>query len=339
MKFALGLDVHKKETVYALVTDKGKTQERGSIKTDPKKCLELIEWIPKDQVIIGMESSTYIYPLYDILNDAGYTVKVANPMKLKRITQSLIKNDERDALEIALQLLRNDFPESYMLSKEMRDKRELVRQHIRLTQEKTRLKNQIHSHIAKHNFRVKSQMGTIKSFQELENMPLPKFARLTLNVLVSGLKSVQMQLYKLDNYFVSFVKNNIEATKLMTIDGIGKFTATTFIVELGDWHRFKSVQELTAYTGLIPCMKGSAKKMYYGRMRFDGNHQIKYAFNRAAEQAIRKDNKFKTYYNKLISRGKNRRTAIGAVANKLIRTSYGVLHNEELAIQALEERG
>lgn len=339
MKFALGLDVHKRETTYALVTHEGKIQERGSIKTDPKRCLELIAWIPKDQLIIGMESSTFIYPLYDALNDAGYNVKVANPMKLKRITQSAIKDDDRDALEIALQLLRSDFPESYMLSKEMRDKRELVRQHIRLTKEMVRLKNQIYSHIAKHNFRLRSRLDTLKSYKELKEMPLPKFAKLALDVLVSRLRSIQLQLYKLDGYFYSFVQHNEDAKKLTTIDGIGKFVATTFIVELGDWHRFKSVKDLTAYIGLIPNMKGSAKKMYYGRMRFDGNHQIKYAFNRAAEQAIRKENKFKAHFNKLMSKGKKRRTAISAVANKLVRTCYGVLHNEELAIQALMERG
>ena len=203
----------------------------------------------------------------------------------------------------------------------------------------TRLKNQIHSHIAKHNFRLRSRLDTLKSYKELKDIPIPKFARMTLDVLVARLRSTQLQLYKLDNYFYSFVQNNEEASKLTTIDGIGKFVATTFIVELGDWHRFNSVKELTSYIGLIPNMKGSAKKMYYGRMRFDGNHQIKYAFNRAAEQAIRKDNKFRAYFNKLIGKGKKRRTAIGAAANKLVRTCYGVLHNEELAIQALMERG
>ncbi|RLG13908.1 MAG: hypothetical protein DRN71_03980 [Candidatus Nanohalarchaeota archaeon] len=81
MNFTLGLDVHKQTTAYALVTEEGRIQERGEIKTDPKQCLDVISWISKSQLVIGMESTTFICPLYDTLNDAGYKVKVANPVK------------------------------------------------------------------------------------------------------------------------------------------------------------------------------------------------------------------------------------------------------------------
>jgi len=147
MKFALGLDVHKRTTTYALVNERGEIQQRGETKTNPKLCLELVSWLPTSALQVGMESSTYIYPLYDAFNDAGYDVRVAHPAKLSRITKAAVKHDDKDALDLALQLLRNDFPESYILSKEMRDKREIIRQHIKLTNEKTRTKNRIHSPI------------------------------------------------------------------------------------------------------------------------------------------------------------------------------------------------
>lgn len=327
--FVLGLDVHKDTTAYALINEHGEVQRQGEIRTIPKLCLGLISWIPMSNLKIGMESSTYIYPLYDAFNDAGYQVKVAHPTKLRRITQSDIKYDGKDAKDIALQLLRNDFPESYILSKEMRDKRETIRMHIKLTQEQTAIKNRIYSLLARHNCRLPCKLESIKSVNMLVDIQLPQEAKITLSILTEQFTKTKSCLKLVDKLIAQFVKANEDAQKLMKINGIGPFTAATYIIELGDWRRFQAVKQLTAYVGMIPRMSGSAHKMYYGRMRPDGNSQIRYAFGRAAEIAIKKDNEFRAFFNKLISKGKKRRTAISAVANKLLRTCYGVLHAEQ----------
>ncbi len=329
MKFTLGLDVHKETTTYALVNEHGQVQQKGEIKTNPKLCLDLISWIPTSELQVGMESSTYIYPLYDALNDGGYKVKVAHPVKLHRITKSEIKHDDKDAEDIALQLMRSDFPESYMLSKEMRDKREIIRMHIKLTQEQTAIKNRIYSLLARHNCRLPCKLESIKSINLLTDIQLPQVAKITLSILTEQLTKTKSCLKAVDKLIAQFVKANSDTQKLIKIDGIGQFTSATFIIELGDWRRFQSVKQLTAYVGMIPRMSGSAHKMYYGRMRPDGNHQIRYAFGRAAEVAIKKDNEYQKFFKKLISKGKRRRSAISAVANKLLRTCYGVLHAEQ----------
>ena len=330
MNMTLGLDVHKRTTAYALVNERGEVQQRGETKTNPKLCLELVSWLPSSAVQIGMESSTYIYPLYDAFNDAGYRVRVAHPAKLSRITKAEVKHDDKDALDLALQLLRNDFPESYILSKEMRDKRQMIRQHMTLTNEESRIKCRIHSLLAQYDIRVPCQLGTKKSFEFMQAIQLPTNSKLTLEIFTLQLKKAKELLRLIDTQIRHFVANNKEAQAIMRLDGVGEFTAATFLIELGDWKRFKSVKQLTSYAAMIPKMSGSAHKMYYGRMRTDGNQQIRFAFNRAAEQAIRKDNQFKLCFQKLISKGKRRRTAIGAIANKLLRCCYGVLHAEEL---------
>lgn len=328
-RLTLGLDVHKDTTAYALINEHGTVQRQGETRTNPKLCLDLISWIPASELQIGMESSTYIYPLYDAFNDAGYKVKVAHPTKLRRITMSNLKNDPKDAKDIALQLLRNDFPESYMLSKEMRDKREIIRMHIKLTQEQTAIKNRIYSLLARHNCRLPCKLGSIKSVNVLAEIQLPQAAKINLSILTEQFNKTKSCLKAVDKLIAQFVNTNEDAQKLIKIDGIGQFTSATFIIELGDWKRFQSVKQLTAYVGMIPRMSGSAHKMYYGRMRSDGNSQIRYAFGRAAEAAVKKDNEFRAFFSKLIGKGKKRRTAISAVANKLLRTCYGVLHAEQ----------
>lgn len=334
MKFTLGLDVHKQTIRYALVNERGIIQDQGTISTNLVSCGKLLDSIPESNLIIGMEASTYIYPIYDFFKEKGYIVKVANPQKLHRITKAFSKNDAKDAIDIALQLLRNDFPESYMLTPEMRDKRELIRQHFKLTQEQTRLKNQIYSHLARYNLKLTSKLGTYKSFEELETMPLNGYAKVTLKLLSSRLKSAKENLKLIYKELEAYSKQDKNTQALMKIDGIGLLSACTFILELGDYKRFKSVEDLTAYVGLIPKMLCSGGKVYHGRMRRDGNKQIKYIFTRAAEIAIRASNQFQDFYNKLKAKGKKRRTIMAAVANNMLRTCYGVLNKEDQTYQA-----
>ena len=58
--------------------------------------------------------------MYDFIESRGFDMKPANPLKIKLIAESRMKNDDVDS-EILAKLLRNDWkPESYVPSKEIR---------------------------------------------------------------------------------------------------------------------------------------------------------------------------------------------------------------------------
>lgn len=328
--YKVGLDVHKASITGAIIDMKGNLYNKCRFRNRILDMFRFIEGLPPEQTEVGMECGTYVYPLYDALIEKGFKVRVAHAKKLRRITESAVKNDDKDAEDIARQLLVRDFPESFILNKEQRENRELIRMRIKIVQEQTRTKNRIKMFLARFNEKIKSKSAfTREGIAELTKIELPKYARRTLDILIRELLHVKKEIKNIDKELELISEKLPEAKLLRTIPSIGQFSSLTFLVELGDWKRFKNVKNLSAYIGMIPKMSGSANKMHFGRMRFDGNKAIRYAFNRAAEHAIRsKNNAFYEYFSRLYPR-KKRRTAVAAVAHKMLRVCYGVLKSGE----------
>jgi len=328
--YKVGMDVHKASITGAIVDIKGNLQNKCKFKNSIGDMFKFVEGLPPEFTEVGMECGTYIYPLYDALVEKGFKVRVAHAKKLRRITESTVKNDDKDAEDIARQLLVRDFPESFILNKEQRENRELVRMRIKIVQEQTRTKNRIRMFLARFNIQTESRSPfTNIGIAELNSIKLPTYARRSLDILIRALLHVKKEIKGIDNQLKSIGENIPESNLLRTIPSVGQFASLTFLVELAEWQRFKKVKNLSAYVGMIPKMSGSANKMYYGRMRFDGNKAIRYAFNRAAEHAIRsKNNEFYRYFTRLYPK-KKRRTAVAAVAHKMLRVCYGVLKSGE----------
>lgn len=328
--YKVGMDVHKASITGAIVDIKGNLQNKCKFKNSIEDMFKFVEGLPPEFTEVGMESGTYIYPLYDALVEKGFKVRVAHAKKLRRITQSAAKNDDKDAEDIARQLLVRDFPESFILNKEQRENRELIRMRIKIVQEQTRTKNRIRMFLARFNLKIKSRSPfTNIGIDELKSLELPKYAKRSLEILIRELLFVKKEIKHIDEQLGQIEETLPEAKLLRTIPSIGQFSALTFLVELAEWKRFKNVKNLSAYIGMIPRMSGSANKMYFGRMRFDGNKSIRYAFNRAAENAIKmKSSEFYEYFTRLYPK-KKRRTAVAAVAHKMLRVCYGVLRSGE----------
>ncbi len=328
--YKVGMDVHKASITGAIIDTKGNLHSKCKFKNSIGDMFKFVEGLPPEFTEVGMESGTYIYPLYDALVEKGFKVRVAHAKKLRRITQSTIKNDDKDAEDIARQLLVRDFPESFILNKEQRENRELIRVRIKIVQEQTRTKNRIRMLLGRFNLKIKSKSPfTKEGMSELNTLPFPFYAKRSLEILIRNLEHVRKEIKNIDKELEK-IGSKIPETKLLrTIPSIGPFSSLTFLVELAEWKRFENVKNLSAYIGMIPKMSGSANKMYFGRMRFDGNKSIRYAFNRAAEHAIRmKNNEFYEYFTRLYPK-KKRRTAVAAVAHKMLRVCYGVLKSKE----------
>jgi transposase len=78
-----------------------------------------------------------------VIESRGFALKLANPLKIKLIAESRMKNDDVDS-EILAKLLRNDWiPESYVPSKDIREIRRIVRTRIQISQTLRSYKNRI----------------------------------------------------------------------------------------------------------------------------------------------------------------------------------------------------
>jgi transposase len=104
--------------------------------------------------------------------------------------------------------------------------------------------------------------------------------------------------------------------------------AMTILVQLGDISRFKQLDELCNYVGLVPKMYGSGEKMQTGKMIKRGRKELKIMLIEASWQAIRKDPALMVKFDEL-SQNMNKNKAIIRIARKLLNRIRFVLSNQQ----------
>ena len=116
-----------------------------------------------------------------------------------------------------------------------------------------------------------------------------------------------------------------------SIFGIGEFTASIIIAELGDINRFNNIKELTAYCGLDPSIKQSGKSInIHGPISKSGNKYMRKLLFISVFNIIRLsskchvENDIETYYRKKRNEGKHHYAAIIASTTKLLRQIFAL---------------
>lgn len=111
-----------------------------------------------------------------------------------------------------------------------------------------------------------------------------------------------------------------------SIFGIGEFTASIIIAELGDINRFNNIKELTAYCGLDPSIKQSGKSIdVKGPISKSGNKYMRKILFIICLNIVRLsskchvENDIEIYYRKKRNEGKHHYAAIIACTTKLLR--------------------
>ena len=111
-----------------------------------------------------------------------------------------------------------------------------------------------------------------------------------------------------------------------SIFGIGEFTASIIIAELGDINRFNNIKELTAYCGLDPSIKQSGKSIdIKGPISKSGNKYMRKILFIICLNIVRLsskchvENDIEIYYRKKRNEGKHHYAAIIACTTKLLR--------------------
>ena len=113
---------------------------------------------------------------------------------------------------------------------------------------------------------------------------------------------------------------------IYSIYGIGEFTTSIIIAELGDINRFNNIKELTAYCGLDPSIKQSGKSInVHGPISKSGNKYMRKILYITCSNIIRltaiskKENDIEIYYRKKRNEGKHHYASIIACTTKLLR--------------------
>jgi transposase len=321
----VGLDLHKKYSTVVVMDDDGNIQLEDTLYHDDRP--RLIEFFSKlaGKAVVTVEATRDWYWLYELLEELGVTVKLANARKVRLIAEAWLKNDKVDPKSLA-QLERTGFlPEAYISPRPIRDNREYLRYRLTLVRLRTGLKNKVHALLdklgIKHPFadlfcpagrRFLSQLTLRPAYQE----ELTNYLALIEDIerrIVAATKEIKQQL-----------KPDPRAELLMTIPGIGHLTAYLLLNEIGDIKRFPAPGKLCAYGGIVPIVRQSADHRWQGHITKEGNRYIRWALTESACLAPSKDYVLGSFYRRLKARRGNLKARV-AVARKLLVAVWYVL--------------
>lgn len=113
---------------------------------------------------------------------------------------------------------------------------------------------------------------------------------------------------------------------LKSMHGVGQILALTILYEIGDIHRFETVQDFASYSRLVKCKAESAGKSYGTQGNKIGNAHLKWAFSEAAVLYLRNNESAKKYIATLEKRMPKSK-ALSALAHKLGRAIFYMLKN------------
>ena len=156
-----------------------------------------------------------------------------------------------------------------------------------------------------------------------------------IKTLISEIEMYDEQIHALEKMSVQLMKQ-IDS-KIKTIPGIGKVLGAMILGEIGDIDNFSSAKKLVAFAGLDPVIRQSGNfKNSTGQISKRGSPQLRSALFMAANVARQNDENLGSYYNGKIDNGKHHKSALNALAAKLLRIVYWVLkNNKEYKVQSV----
>jgi len=267
-----------------------------------------------------MEATIFTGWIYDHLKPYAAAVKVAHPLMLKAIAASKKKNDRIDASKIA-DCLRCDFlPECYMDSPEIRERRRMLRYRSLLVRQVVQMRTRMASllmetgvsydrqHLHRLGFiaeLLSNNEDAVKSIRPLLRVSQDSILRLR------RIESAMIRSLERDPFLAERVR------RLQTVPCVGRITALTWALEMGDISRFRSIRQAISYCGLCGDEQKSADKTVRTPLSKKRNKHIQHVLVEAAKLAPRYDSGLALLYAKEKQKGNANRATL-TVARKIL---------------------
>ena len=323
-----GIDLHKRTSFVTVIDENGNVVQKANLPSFATEILAFLEKLGAPSEVV-IESSSSWYWLYDALTEAGYSVVICHPTKTKAIASAKIKNDKVDSHMLAQLLRAGLIPTVHVSSLETRKLKELLRHRSRLVRDVTRMKNRIHTILAKNNCAIPySDLFGVQGLMHLREVCLPDYHRRQVETYLCLYEELAKQIEPLTQTIHALAKEDPMGRLLMTIPGIGPVIAMFIVAEVETIDRFPSYRKLAAYAGLVPSEDSSGDKKRSGSITKQGSPWLRTALIEAAHVVPRmKNRKLSVFFRKRIVRGGYRK-AIVATAHKMLQIVYYVLKNQ-----------
>jgi len=319
MQKSIGIDVSKRSLDVAEYDESGsivKSYESNTEKT-VDKIIEDFSMNPESHKVVMEITGIYHLTIFYRFHELGFSVSTVNPLKIKRYGQMKmlkVKTDKADAFLIAefgskVNPPVNTPPKRYQ---------EQVLQLIKCIEDYQEMRTSV-----------------IRRIESLVSRP--NVVGSVLNSLKKTKSSYEQEIKKLENEVAALIKKYAPVTNenLQSIMGVGKRLSSTVIAMFGNFEEFANAKKLCSYAGICPSPKQSGTSLNHGgSISKQGSSYLRKVLFMASLMASKHNKQCHDLYKRLLAKGKSKKSALIAVANKLLRqifavAKYGIKYDPE----------
>ena len=240
-----------------------------------------------------------------------------------------VKNDERDARDLADLLRLGRLAEAWIAPPATRELREMVRFRAKLSNLRTGLKAQLHAVLAKNGvLPCRGDMWGMGGAAQLDALELPAAYANRIEILRDLVATYDREITFLDRDIHLRLRGDAGYEAIQAIYGVGRVFAAVFVAEIGDVGRFASAQALCSWAGLTPTHRESDTKVIRGRITKQGSKLVRWAALEAVARYHGGDHLHRSFHEIAERRGKKK--AQVAVARKVLTLVYYGLRDGEI---------
>jgi transposase len=280
----VGMDLHRRRSVLVRMTESGEHLETVRISNDPEY-LQAVMARAGEAPDVVLEATYGWYWAADTLAELGATVHLAHPLGVKMFSLRRVKNDQRDAADLADLLRMGRLPEAWIAPPACRELRGWVRHRAKLVGLRSNLKCQVHAVLAAAGVQVPmSDLFGPAGQHLLATTRLAVESRSRIDSLLRLIAGLDFEIDTFARLVAGRLREDPGYRAIQQIPGVGPTLGAVFVAEIGDIGRFRRPAQLACWAGLTPTHHESDTTVHRGRISKQGSRLVRWAAVEAVQR-------------------------------------------------------
>lgn len=321
IKYYIGIDIAAENFATTVFRSPGQPKTlKESLSNTIHGFQVLCQWfkdqgVTTDNSVMCMEATgVYGEAIVAYLSAQGFTVAVEPPLKVKRaFDQDGHKTDAVDSQQIA--------EYAYRFYDELRFYRPVPEVIEKLKHFLTAREGLVKQSVAIQNA-IKAYNRHILKDQTL------------MDIQQKHLSQIKEHISAIDQHIAQFIRQNPSLHQLslwlVSLCGVGVLLAAYLLVITNGFKNITNYKQCAAFLGICPYQHKSGKSVYRtDHCRPFGPPYVKKLLHLAARSVVVHQSGFRKYYLRKIEEGKSKSLVLNNVANKLLKISFALVHNQQ----------